>query len=128
MADKIVYTGTTTGGHSYTELKAKASSALTTVGRTWTWANTPSVGTKITAAQLIEIQNAISYAYDGINYGCSSNYSNNKSSQYSYGSCSTTLSSQYSGANSSEGGCSSNLSARNSTKYGTVYSSNKGHN
>lgn len=124
MADKVKYTDT--NGKSYTELKQKATDALTLTSSTFSWSQTVSVGTKCRSAQINEIMSALSTAYDNVYLGCTNNYTSMKSSLYGYGSCSHSCSANYSSDNTSNYTSHQSNYISCTSNYLTVYYSDKG--
>lgn len=87
----------------YTDIKTQVVQVLSNVGATFSW-STVTQNSIITAAQILEIQNAVDAAHNKINTGCSS------------------LNSSYQGSNNSNH-CSSNKGPGNATYNGSNCSS-----
>ena len=82
MGNPIKYTGT--DETSYSELKNKATSALSKVGKTFSWSSSVGSGYIIKAAHFTELMEAFSTAYNGVVISTTGNSG--------HGSCSTTTS------------------------------------
>ena len=60
-------------GFSYDELKAKAQSALTKTGQSFTWTSIVNVNNPVFTLNATELTNAIDKAYDAVDAGRSAN-------------------------------------------------------
>ena len=75
----------------YTTAKTNVNNALTKVGRTWTWRNSPSAGSLMQALNMTELQSALDYAHGGIvssRTNCTTHYGGNYSNN-SHNTCSS---------------------------------------
>lgn len=82
----------------YTTVLNKAKAALSKVGRSYTFSNSPSQGSKMYPVALTELMNAIDYAHNGMTSGSSST---GCSSNHSYTACDSNYTTRYDGAKSS---------------------------
>ena len=82
----------------YTTVLNKAKAALSKVGRSYTFSNSPSQGGMMYPVALTEIMNAIDYASGGMTSGTSSP---GCSSNHSYTACPSNYTTRYDGAKSS---------------------------
>lgn len=95
-------TGTKALASEFNAAKSRVTTALSTVGRSWSWTNSVAAGTTMTAVAMEELKSALDYAGSGISSGYAhypnySNYANNGNN-----SCSSNHSSQW-GDNSNDG-------------------------
>lgn len=119
----VEYSGT--NGISYKEVRDKVDAALTKTNQTFAWTTEePQQFDLITAQQIQDLIDAADLAYTAYANNCNSKNVTNRTANDSYGSGNTAvyssfLSTVYSGVNT--GYCSSNLTAKHSSKNVTVY-------